>query len=158
MHFFIHRFIYVHITLRARIIQIYQIQEMGHKSGFVLLLRNRVVFGIYKSSFLSSIFCEIAKHLPTSHPLDYSQIQPNSNARSIRKVTNFYKHENNRLVGKQMFRYRSNSRGIQDGASPIFYSLSTMELPSIVNYSLNGIFQGIKLRFRHWFWFVRRAL
>ena len=36
MHFFIHRFIYVHISLRAGIIQIYQIQEMGHKSGFVL--------------------------------------------------------------------------------------------------------------------------
>ena len=40
MHFFIHRFIYVHITLRAGIIQIYQIQEMGHKSGFVLLFRD----------------------------------------------------------------------------------------------------------------------
>ena len=36
MHFFIHRFIYVHTSLRAGIIQIYQIQEMGHKSGFVL--------------------------------------------------------------------------------------------------------------------------
>ena len=40
MHFFIHRFIYVHLSLRVGIIQIYQIQEMGHKSGFVPPFRN----------------------------------------------------------------------------------------------------------------------
>ena len=59
MHFFIHRFIYVHITLRAGIIQIYQIQEMGHKSGFCPPFSGIwVVFGIYKSSFLSFYFRE----------------------------------------------------------------------------------------------------
>ena len=59
MHFFIHRFIYVHITLRAGIIQIYQIQEMGHKSGFVLLFRN--LGDIWYLINLSSSFLFFAK-------------------------------------------------------------------------------------------------
>ena len=62
MHFFIHRFIYVHITLRAGIIQIYQIQEMGHKSGFVLLFPESgwYLVSINLSSCLF-IFVKIAK-------------------------------------------------------------------------------------------------
>ena len=58
MHFFIHRFIYVHITLRAGIIQIYQIQEMGHKSGLSSFSGIWVIFGIYKSFFFFLYFCK----------------------------------------------------------------------------------------------------
>ena len=54
MHFFIHRFIYVHISLRAGIIQIYQIQEMGHKSGFVPLFRDLSDIWYFINLFSSS--------------------------------------------------------------------------------------------------------
>ena len=60
----IHRFVYVH-AMRARIVQIYQIQEMSHKSGFVSPFRNPVDLGYHKSFFFLSYFCKIAKHSPS---------------------------------------------------------------------------------------------
>ena len=58
MHLFIHRFIYVHISLRADIIQITKFRKWATSRVLSSFSGIWVIFGIYKSFFFFLYFCK----------------------------------------------------------------------------------------------------
>ena len=87
MHLFIHRFIYVHISLRADIIQITKFRKWAASRVLSSILPD---FGwylvYYKSFFFFLYFCKIAKHQPHCAKPPFT-LTASVNRASIRRST-----------------------------------------------------------------------